>query len=72
MPKLPVISGGEAIRASERLGYEEVRQSGSHVRLVSEGRKPISVPLHKGLKRGLLRSLIRDAGSSVDEFVDCI
>ena len=62
-------SGDEAIRAFERLGYEPVRQSGSHVRMKCEGRQPLTVPRHKELKRGLLRALIRDAGFTVDEFL---
>lgn len=60
------------MRAFEKLGYERVRQSGSHVRLVREGRAPLTVPLHRELKRGLLRSLIRDAGITVEEFVALI
>lgn len=31
MPKLPRISGAQAIRALEKLGFEQVRQKGSHV-----------------------------------------
>jgi hypothetical protein len=31
MPKLPRVSGAEAVRALERLGFEKVRQSGSHL-----------------------------------------
>jgi len=33
MAKLPVISGVEAIKAFEKIGYRVVRQKGSHVRL---------------------------------------
>ncbi len=68
MPKLPVVSGDKAIKAFERMGYERVRQDGSHIRLIAEGRSPLTVPRHKGLKRGMLRRLIRDAGCTVEEF----
>ncbi len=37
--------------------------------LKSEGRRSISVPLRKSLAKGTLRSLIRDAGISVEEFI---
>ena len=57
------------MRAFEALGYERVRQSGSHVRLIRRGRQPLTVPLHKELKRGTLRALIRAAGLSTEEFV---
>ena len=72
MAKLPVCSGAEAVRAFERLEYERTRQSGSHVRLVAEGRNPLSVPLHRTLAKGTLRVLIRVSGFSVEEFLDAL
>lgn len=72
MAELPVVSGKEAIRAFERLGYEQVRQKGSHVFMRCVGRPSISVPLHDPIKRGTLRSLIRDAGITVEEFRDAL
>ena len=71
-PALPVISGADAIRAFARLGYEVSRQKGSHVRLIhpeKSKRAPLTVPLHKELDAGLLRSLIREAGLTVDQFL---
>lgn len=71
MSKLPVISGKEAIKAFKRLGYQDVRTRGSHVRLIYPNpnvHKPLSVPLHKTLGPGLLRKLLRDARISPEEF----
>ncbi|MFQ5861065.1 MAG: type II toxin-antitoxin system HicA family toxin [Dehalococcoidia bacterium] len=70
MPRLPTISGREAVHAFERAGWRVARQSGSHIIL----RKPgiavtLSVPNHPVVKRGTLRSLIRKAGLTIDEFV---
>lgn len=59
MPKLPRISGAEAIRAMQRLGFEKLRQSGSHV-----------VPLHADLKVGTLAGLIRQADVSIEAFLE--
>lgn len=70
MPKLPVVSGRDAIRAFERLGYERVRQKGDHVRMKCEDRTPLSIPLGDPVKRGLLRNAIRDSGFTVEEFAD--
>lgn len=39
MPKLPRISGKEAIRSLEHLGFEQVRQTGSHVVSDEEGHR---------------------------------
>jgi predicted RNase H-like HicB family nuclease len=74
-PKLPVISGREAIKAFERVGYQVVRQRGSHVRLRDEtdpNHRPLTVPNHKTLKLGLLRKLLRDADLTVDEFTELL
>jgi predicted RNA binding protein YcfA (HicA-like mRNA interferase family) len=70
MPALPIITADECIAALARFGYAVVRQKGSHARLMCEGRKPLTVPMHKGksLKRGTLRSILREAKLSVEEF----
>ena len=49
-------------------GYRQIRQRGSHIRLVCPGKKSITVPDHKFIGRGLLRKIVRDAELSVDEF----
>lgn len=69
-PKLPVLSGDELIKILEKFGYVRVRQKGSHVRLrhsTDAQRKPLTVPLHKALKRGLLHRLLRDARISEEQ-----
>lgn len=70
--RLPSISGHEVIAALRRIGYEVVRQRGSHVRMrhpEDGARLPLTVPLHDSVKPGLLRKLLRDAGITVAEFV---
>lgn len=60
--RLPVVSGAQLIRALERLGWEVVRQRGSHVRLRHPERSTfLVVPLHRELKRGTLSGILRDA-----------
>lgn len=68
MPKLPRISGDEAIRVLQRLGFVSVRQRGSHVVMRREGSGCV-IPLHKELAVGTLRSALRQAGVSPEEFV---
>ncbi|OGF63728.1 MAG: hypothetical protein A2Y62_03385 [Candidatus Fischerbacteria bacterium RBG_13_37_8] len=71
MPKLPSISGKQAINCFEKLGYKTIRQKGSHVRMhhpSDKTRKALTIPLHKKLGKGLLRKLIRDAEISIEEF----
>jgi len=69
MPQLPVMSGREVARVFEKDGWEIARQRGSHIILVKAGQNvTLSVPDHKEVARGTLRSLIRSAGLTVEEF----
>ncbi|WP_448572615.1 type II toxin-antitoxin system HicA family toxin [Trichothermofontia sp.] len=70
---LPVLSGREVVRAFEAFGWEVARQSGSHIILVKEGEiATLSIPEHREVAKGTLRSLIRTAGLTVSEFVSAI
>jgi predicted RNA binding protein YcfA (HicA-like mRNA interferase family) len=71
MPKLPRLSGAEAVKALRRLGFEQVRQRGSHV-MMRRGDKGCVVPLHAELKVGTLAGLLRQAGVSPEEFIDAL
>jgi len=68
--RLPVVSGREAMRAFERIGYRLDHQTGSHLILRHETppHRRLTVPDHRELAKGTLRSLIREAGLSVEEF----
>jgi predicted RNA binding protein YcfA (HicA-like mRNA interferase family) len=68
MPRLPQISGKEAIRALSRLGFEQVRQKGSHV-VLRRDHEGCVVPLHKELKIGTLAGILRQANVSAEEFI---
>lgn len=72
MPKLPVISGKDLIKKLEKLGYRAVRQKGSHIRLLHDNScyKPLTVPMHKFIKPGLLHKIIRDANLTLDDFLN--
>lgn len=73
MPPLPVLSGQDAVRAFERLGWRFVRQVGSHVILTRAGTVvTLSVPAHRELAVGTLRGLIRKAGLTVEQFVTAL
>jgi len=70
MSALPILSGRKAVRAFEKLGWQIARQRGSHIIMVREGENvTLSIPDHKEVAKGTLRSLIRAAGITVDEFV---
>ena len=69
MPELPRISGDEAIKTFKKLGFYEARQKGSHV-VMRRDDKGCIIPRHKELAVGTLRSAIRQAGITVEEFVE--
>ena len=73
MPILPSISGQEAVRVFETLGWQVARQKGSHMILVKAGSLvTLSIPNHKEVAKGTLRSLIRSAGLTVSEFLESL
>lgn len=70
MPVLPILSGRQVVRAFERDGWHMARQRGSHMVLVKDGHvATLSVPDHREIARGTLRSLIRSSGMTVDRFL---
>ena len=73
MPKLPRISGRKAIRALERLGFVQVRQKGSHItlkRVTDQGVTGCTVPAHDELAVGTLRSILKQAQVTLEEFLE--
>jgi predicted RNA binding protein YcfA (HicA-like mRNA interferase family) len=75
MPKLPVISGKDLIRALKRAGFVEVRQKGSHVSLqkvtATKMFKTV-VPVHKELAKGTLLDILHQAGLSKDDLIELL
>lgn len=73
MPKLPVISGADAVRAFEKAGWSVARQRGSHVIMLKAGHiASLSVPQHKVIAPGTLRALIRNSGLTVEDFLNML
>lgn len=70
MSKLPVVSGEETVRALKKIGYLIDHQTGSHIilRQSSPPHRRLTVPHHTELAKGTLRSIIRQAGLTVEEF----
>jgi predicted RNA binding protein YcfA (HicA-like mRNA interferase family) len=65
--KLPRdLSGDEVVRALRRLGFIVVRQVGSHIRL-ERGVARVTVPAHGAIVPGTLKSILRQAGLTVEE-----
>lgn len=71
MPELPHVSGEQAIRALERLGFSVARQRGSHVVLRRDATGCV-VPRHRELKVGTLAGILMQAGITAEEFTSAL
>ncbi|MBI4155129.1 type II toxin-antitoxin system HicA family toxin [Candidatus Woesearchaeota archaeon] len=75
MPKLPIVSGIEVIKALSKIGFQHVRTSGSHAILNKQsenGKITIPVPLHKELAKGTLKSIMRQTGLSLEDLLNLL
>jgi predicted RNA binding protein YcfA (HicA-like mRNA interferase family) len=75
LPSLRQVSGDEAVRALERLGFRQVRTRGSHVimrRETPDGPVGCVVPLHRVVAVGTLRSVLRQAQVAPDAFLSAL
>jgi len=72
--KLPLISGIEAVRALAKIGYVIDHQTGSHMILRQREipHRRLTVPKHKEIAKGTLRAIIKQAGLTVDEFLELL
>jgi predicted RNA binding protein YcfA (HicA-like mRNA interferase family) len=72
----PAVNGKRVIQALTKAGFSLNRILGSHYVLTYPGdeRRTVTVPVHgaRDLKPGTLRSIIRQAGLSVDNFVELL
>ena len=72
------VSGRELARLLEALGYEQVRQSSSHIRLTkrSEPEHHLTIPDHPALRVGTLAGVVADLaahhGLSRDEIMKAL
>jgi len=71
---LPVLSGRDVIKALAKIGFKVVGRRGSHVRLKRKDGKTliVIVPDHRELARGTLKSILRQANLSREEFLEIV
>ena len=66
------LSGSEAVAALGRVGFVQVSQRGSHVKLKNQAGRMVIVPMHRELAPGTLGSILRQAGLERSEFNDLV
>ena len=75
MPRLPVLTGKEIIKALERAGFEPRNQTGSHIHLIgrdqSGNKRLVTVPDHGNREIPIVTfpSILRQAGLSREQFL---
>ena len=69
MSKIPIVTAKEVLRVLKKKGFEKVGQKGSHIKLKCNEIRTI-IPYHKGktLPPKTLKSIIKDAGLTIEEF----
>jgi len=76
MPKLPRVSGKEVIKVLSKIGFQHIRTSGSHAILTKQDKikrkMTVPVPLHRELAKGTLKSIMRQVGINLEEFLDLL
>jgi predicted RNA binding protein YcfA (HicA-like mRNA interferase family) len=68
----PRVSGKDVVRALSRVGFVFVSQRGSHVKLRNAAGRTVIVPMHSEIATGTLRSILRQAGLSLAEFLELL
>lgn len=71
MPKLPVVKPKQLIKLLHKLGFQEIRQKGSHKFFYRRSdKKSTLVPYHsKDLGKGILKKILNEINLSVEEFI---
>jgi predicted RNA binding protein YcfA (HicA-like mRNA interferase family) len=67
-----MVSGREVVRALAKVGFSEVSQRGSHLKLRSPEGRTVIVPMHRELAQGTLRSILRQADLTVEAFIELL
>ena len=73
MTRMPQVTARELARFLKSQGFKEDRQSGSHLTLWNEEKQfPVTIPVHTGcdLGRGLAVRILKDAGFTVDDYLN--
>lgn len=73
MTKLPRVSGRECLTALAKVGFVVLRQRGSHIVMRrTDPHAQVIVSNHREIDRGTLRTIIRDADMTIEEFVNLL
>ncbi len=69
MTKLPILSGKEVCKALSKMGFNPIRQKGSHVFMKHTDGRSTVVPMNTQIGRGLLKRILNEIDVDTDEFM---
>jgi predicted RNA binding protein YcfA (HicA-like mRNA interferase family) len=73
MPKLPIVSGKELIKALEKIGFSFIRQRGDHVIMKHSDGRVVTIPLKKEIKKGTLKKgILNPLNITVEELINLL
>ena len=71
--KYPILTPQEIIRVLQTFGFVNKTQKGSHAKYIkTEKGKPtrtVIIPMHNEVAKGTLKSILEQAGLTLDEFI---
>ena len=69
--KLKPLPSRQVVQILEQLGFQKIRQRGSHIFFKHPDGRTTIVPVHKGedIGRGLLQEIIKDTKLTKEEFL---
>lgn len=72
--KYPFLTPDEIIRALSKLGFQKVSQKGSHAKYKNDTSpvRTFIIPMHSEIARGTLKSILDQAGITLEEFLDLL
>ena len=74
MNRMPRVTGAHVVRSLRKVGFELVRQRGSHAIMKHPDGRSTVVPIHGGetIGVGLMSKIQRDVGIDREEFIDLL
>jgi len=71
--RYPILKPQDIIRALKKAGFKEVAQKGSHLKLKKENpTRNVIIPMHEEVTRWTLKSILEQAGISLEEFLELL
>lgn len=72
--KYPILTPEEIIRALSKIGFQKASQKGSHAKYRNDTTpvRTVIIPMHSEIARGSLKSILDQAGISLEEFLDLL